>query len=239
MSEYKSSEYNSSKNSYNSAYLSNKLKKNNSLYLNSSKNKNSNKKYSYFDVYKQIKEEMKIDDSVKIPKKFNNKKRKKIIDQLYLKNTNQFDDYLKNNYSYVDLQGTKELDNIQQNHISTEVENNQLHWKNMIPGLKYRNPELNKNRQKLNYTPIPIYSNTSNMNEYQKNELKKAIDKAVFIRKTEYTHAFPPPISEQDKNQQYKTISMLQLINSAKIIQKWYRKIKNNKEFKNINKRIN
>ena len=106
----------------------------------------------------------------------------------------------------------------------------------MIPGLKYRNPELNKNRQKLNYTPIPIYSNSSNMNEYQKNELKKAIDKAVFIRKTEYTHAFPPPISEQDKNQQYKTISMLQLINSAKIIQKWYRKIKNNKEIKNINK---
>ena len=51
MSEYKSSEYNSSENSYNSTYLANKLKKNNSLYFNSSKNKNSNKKYSYFDVY--------------------------------------------------------------------------------------------------------------------------------------------------------------------------------------------
>ena len=180
MNEYKSSKYNYLKNSYNYKNLSNKLKKNKSLYPNSYEDKKSRQNISYFKIYRQIKEEMKMNDSFQSTKNnLNDQKRKNKKDELYLESTNKIDDYIKNNYSFKISLETKELDNIYKKDFPLEVENNQNYFKYIIPQLKYKNHPKSK---QISISPAP---NTDNMNDFQKNTLKsKPIKKKNSLEKS-------------------------------------------------------
>ena len=230
----KSSTSNSLKNSY--KYDGNDI---DDSYIYDFNNKNTVKKLKYFDIYNQIKEEMKQNTSNDKNKK-NKFKKTKIIDDLYIKNTDLINNYLEGNYSIIDVEGTKELDGVEKKNLAKEVKNNQSHWRQKIlgSGLQYRNPELNKKCKKLNYTPIPINIDNETMNNLQKNELDKAKHKAKYTRIMEYTHAYPPPLSEEDYLRQKQKRELiirkrLDIINKAKIIQNWYRWIK---KYRNLKK---
>ena len=178
------------------------------------------KHLKYFDIYNQIKEE--------ITKNYKDKK-----------NANK-------NYSNIEIQGTKDLEGIYKKDLTSQVKNNQNNFIQNMP-LKYRNPELNKNCKKVNFTPIPYMPNKELMTSLEKKEFEKAIQKVIFIRKMEYTHAKPPPksfgdnnyIKKNEKNIGYKINNILK---AAKLIQKWYRFIKkirkNTKKTKNKNRYI-
>ena len=227
-------------NSYYSKYQNDSNYKNNSSYFDSSYNNTDIRKLKYYDIQKQIKEEIKKNNINKKAKNETNKRRNQ-IDDLYLKSTNQINKYLKDNYLNIEISGTKELEGINKKDLEYEVKQNQLHWTKMSPGLKYRSPELNKDCERLNFTPIPYNSHINEMNNYQKKEYDKAIKNAVSTRKMEYTHAHPPltPESEKrkkNKKEQYLKTKLL-LEDNAKIIQKWYRYIKKNKA-KKENKKI-
>ena len=227
-------------NSYFSEYQNDSNYINDSSYFDSSYNNTDIRKVKYYDIQKQVKEEIKKNNINKKTKNKTNKKRNQ-IDDLYLKSTNQMNKYLKDNYSNIEISGTKELEGINKKDLENEVKQNQLHWTKMSPGLKYRSPELNKNCEKLNYTPIPYNSHINEMNNYQKKEYDKAIKNAVYIRKVEYTHAHPslsPEEEERKKNKKEKYLkNKLLKEDNAKIIQRWYRYIKNNK-IRKENKKI-
>ena len=185
------------------------------IYSNSSNNKNKNKKTRYFDVYRQIKEEMNNSNSKNKTKK-RNKKKKKLIDEIYLKNTEMIDNYIESNYPNLEVQGTTNLEGIEKKDLAKKIKNNQSYWIEQIPGLRYRNPELNKNRKRPNLTPIPFNSDMNEMNNYQKKELDRIIREAINARKTEYTHASPPLNSQENiyqKNQKKIMINQWLIIN--------------------------
>ena len=235
MSDNKSSSNNQSYNSFFSEYQKKNLYKNDSLFSYSSNNKNNIQSTKYFDVYKQVKEEMKQNNSGKNPKNKNLKKNQ-LLYNLYLKNANQIDNYIQNNYPNITLEGTKNLDGINEVDLANEIKNNQSHWREMNQGLKYRNPELNKNCEKLNLTPIPINKDIDQMNEYEKREFEKTKKNAVFMRKMEYTHAKPVPITEEyinNKNRKEMILKYMTL-NKIKIIQRWFRKYRNIKNEKEL-----
>ena len=194
----------------------------------------------YFDVYKQVKEEMKQNNSGRNTKN-KNLNRNQLLYNLYLKNAKQIDNYIENNYPNITLEGTKNLDGLQKKDLANEIKNNQSHWREMNQGLKYRNPELNKNCEQLNLTPIPINKDIDQMNEYQKNEFEKAKKNAVFMRKMEYRHAKPIPITEEyiNNKKRKEMIFKYMTINKIKIIQRWYRKYSNIKKEKELLKNKN
>ena len=205
------------------------------------------KHLKYFDIYNQIKEE--ITKNYKDKKNANTAKdlkREYLLDNLYLKNTSQINNFYDKNYSNIEIQGTKDLEGIYKKDLTSQVKNNQNNFIQNMP-LKYRNPELNKNCKKVNFTPIPYMPNKELMTSLEKKEFEKAIQKVIFIRKMEYTHAKPPPksfgdnnyIKKNEKNLGYKINNILK---AAKLIQKWYRFIKkirkNTKKTKNKNRYI-
>ena len=199
---------------------------------------NETKRLKYFEIYNQLKEEyMKKSnvDTRKGNKKIKHKKND-LLDDLYTKNTNQINLFYEKNYPNIEIQGTKDLQGINKKDLSSEVKNNQNIFFENMP-LKYRNPVLNKNCKKVNYTPIPYMSTSEKnlMNDYEKKQLDKTIEKAIFIRKVEYTHANPPPnsIGYKYKNKKALLLDELKLIKNARIIQNWYRFIKKNKIMRN------
>ena len=220
-----------SNKSHNSKHSFNQTKTNNKI--------NKTKRLRYFDVYRQVKEEM-LKNNNENNKKDNSldKRKEEILDHLYLKNTSQINDYYKKNYNIIEIQGTRELLGIDKKDLSLQVKKNQNTFIENMP-LKYRNPELNKNRKKVNCTPIPYSPHKDSMYNFEKEELNKAKEKAVFIRKTEYTHANPPPKSIEEifyfQNKKNLLFKRLFIINKVKLIQKWYRFIKKNRNNKNDN----
>ena len=208
----------------------------NQIKINKKGNKgNKTNRLRYFDVYRQVKEEMlKNNNELKFIDCCYKKKKQETLDHLYLKNTSQINDYYKKNYNIIEIEGTKELEGINKKDLSLKVKKNQNDFIENMP-LKYRNPELNKNRQKVNCTPIPFISNKESMYKFEKQELEKTKEKAVFIRKMEYTHAHPPPKSKEEniyfQDSTHLFLSRLFIIKKVKLIQKWYRFIKRNRNF--------
>ena len=192
------------------------------------------KKLKYFEIYNQVKEEMKKNyKDKKKPNTTYGLKRQNLLDNLYLTSTNQINNYLDKNYSNIEIQGTKDLEDIYKKDLSSQVKNNQNNFIEIMP-LKYRNPELNKNCKKINFTPIPYMQHKDNMKSFEKKELDKTIQKAIFIRKMEYTHDKPPPkslgsIEFPTKNEKCCGYYYINIIKAAKLIQKWYRFIKKNR----------
>ena len=226
---------NSSKLSSTSKYSNNS---NNSLKsLNSNKQNTQfkkTKKLKYFEIYNQVKEEIKKNyKDKKKPNTTYGLKRQNLLDNLYLTSTNQINNFFDKNYSNIEIQGTKDFEDIYKKDLSSKVKNNQNNFIEIMP-LKYRNPELNKNCKKINCTPIPYMQHKDNMNSFEKKELDKTIQKAIFIRKMEYTHAKPPPKSSDNiefQNNKEKCFGYyyINIIKAAKLIQKWYRFIKKNR----------
>ena len=226
---------NSSKLSSTSKYSNNS---NNSLKSINSNKQNTQfkktKKLKYFEIYNQVKEEIKKNyKDKKKPNTTYGLKRQNLLDNLYLTSTNQINNFFDKNYSNIEIQGTKDLEDIYKKDLSSKVKNNQNNFIEIMP-LKYRNPELNKNCAKINCTPIPYMQHKDNMNSFEKKELDKTIQKAIFIRKMEYTHAKPPPKSSDNiefQNNKEKCFGYyyINIIKAAKLIQKWYRFIKKNR----------
>ena len=226
---------NSSKLSSTSKYSNNS---NNSLKsLNSNKQNTQfkkTKKLKYFEIYNQVKEEIKKNyKDKKKPNTTYGLKKQNLLDNLYLTSTNQINNFFDKNYSNIEIQGTKDLEDIYKKDLSSKVKNNQNNFIEIMP-LKYRNPELNKNCKKINCTPIPYMQHKDNMNSFEKKELDKTIQKAIFIRKMEYTHAKPPlkssgKIESQKNKEKCFGYCYINIIKAAKLIQKWYRFIKKNR----------
>ena len=134
---------------------------------------NETRRLNYFEIYNQLKEEyMKKSnvDTRKGNKKIKHKKND-LLDDLYTKNTNQINLFYEKNYPNIEIQGTKDLQGINKKDLSSEVKNNQNIFFENMP-LKYRNPVLNKNCKKVNYTPIPYMSTSEKnlMNNYEKKQ---------------------------------------------------------------------
>ena len=204
--------------------LSNSINSNNSLHFNPSiAQKNINRRMKYFEIYKQVKEEMlKNNNESKKANTVNISKRQGILDNMYIKNTSQINDYYNKHYNSIEIKGTKELEGKNKKDILSQIKSNQNNFIQKMP-LKYRNPELNKNCEKVNCTPIPFMPNKETMYNFEKEEFDNTLEKAVFIRKMEYTHAHPPI----DKKNIF--LNKFTLIKKAKLIQKWYRFIRNNR----------
>ena len=227
---------NDSKSSKNTSYQYSYRTENNK---SDSLNDNSLQKYysiknpRYFDIYKQIKEEEK--NKICLHTKNKNKKEgKKLIDYLYLNNIDKYNNYLEDNYQNIDVEGTQSLDNLNKKDIPNAIKKNQLYWKQMInnTGLQY-NLALNKQPKNSNLTPIPTLNNSNQMNDFEKKQFDKAMREARFIRKMEYTTGYPSSKQkEQIKQKLNKDNKKKILINKVKIIQKWYRKMKNIKKEK-------
>ena len=201
---------------------------NNSSNLNKKQTKHNRiKKLGYFDIYNQIKEEMNNKINFTNLNSTYKPRREEILDNLYLKNTTQINNYYSKNYLNIEIQGTKDLEGIYKEDLSSEVKNNQSNFITQFP-LKYRNPVLNKDRQKVNCTPIPFIQNKADMNEYEKKELDKVKRKAIFLRKMEYTHANPPPKPPED-NKKKLLLNKFYIINQVRLIQKWYRFVRKNR----------
>ena len=225
---------------YFSQYLNDNNIINDSYHFNNSYDKNS--KNEYFDSKEQIKEKTNKNNLNKKKEVKIDQKRIKMLDELYLKNTIQLNNFLEDNYSIIEIEGNKNLKGIEKKNLPKEVKNNQSKWINMMPGLKYRNPELNKKYQKLNLTPIPYIPEISQIDKFQKNEIDKAKEKAIFIRKTEYTHALPPEIKKENIRRKHEKNNLINnnfiLKKKARLIQKWYRMIKKNRNFNLKNEKI-
>ena len=205
------------------------------------------RKLKYFEIYNQVKEEMKKNNvDKKKPNTQYNPKRQELLDNLYIKNTAQLNNYYEKNYPNIEIQGTKDLEGIYKKDLSSEMKSNQNNFIENMP-LKYRNPQLNINCEKLNLTPIPYIPNKDSMNDLEKEEYDKAKQKSVFIRKVEYTHAKPPPknnigINFSQNNQKFIGYKINNIVKAAKLIQKWFRFLKkirsNTNKYKQGNKKF-
>ena len=205
------------------------------------------RKMKYFEIYNQVKEEMKKNNvDKKKPNTQYNQKRQELLDNLYIKNITQLNNYYEKNYPNIEIQGTKDLEGLYKKDLSSEIKNNQNNFIENMP-LKYRNPQLNINCEKLNLTPIPYIQNKNFMNDLEKEEYDKAKEKSVFIRKVEYTHAKPPPKNNtgfnfSQNNNECIGYKLNNIIKAAKLIQKWFRFLKkikvNNNKYKKRNKKI-
>ena len=196
----------------------------NSINLNEPNTKfRKTKRLKYFEIYNQVIEEIKK----------NNKDKKK----------------QNKNYSDLEIQGTKDLEGLYKKNLSSQVKNNQKNFKVNMP-LNSLNPKLNKNFSKVNCTPIPYMQNNNLINNLELKEFDKTIQKAIFIRKMEYTHDKPQSKSFGDielskNNEKCFGYYYINIIKAVKLIQKWYRFIRKNRinsnkpKLKNKNKYIN
>ena len=185
----------------NSIYSSNRESKN----LNDSKNIKSKTKQNYFEIKKELKKELELENEKKL-------KKPNFIDNLYLKNKDEVNDFLENNKKTINLIGTKDISDIASSQAIETIKSNQKNWTDKIPGLKYINPEKNKDKEELSLTPLP----EKKMGKYWKNELqKKEYDKAEreakVMRKIEYTHAIIE--GKREKKDPFQNIIKLRVNN--------------------------
>ena len=99
----------------------------NQIKINKKGNKgNKTNRLRYFDVYRQVKEEMlKNNNELKFIDCRYKKKKQETLAHLYLKNTSQINDYYKKNYNIIEIEGTKELEGINKKDLSLKVKKNQ------------------------------------------------------------------------------------------------------------------
>ena len=171
-----------------------------SLNLNTDETKATvTKKRNYFDIYNQIKEEIKKNSNE------SNKANTAIT---------QTNDNSKKRYNTAIIQGTKDLKGINKKYPSKKTKNNSNPFIEKMP-LKNRNHESNKNSKKVESISIPIKDNKDTINKYENEEFDKTEEKTIFKRKMENTYQLPP-------NAKIEFCK----IKKAKLIQKWYRFIK-------------
>ena len=171
---------NQPQNSIKNSISSLNLKPNNYI-----QNPKSKTEQSYFEIKNELKKELGI------TKEKNEKmKKKNFVDNLYLKNKEKVNDFLENNQTNINLIGTKEISDIPSSKTIETIKSNQKNWTNRIPGLKYINPEKNKDKAELSLTPLPEKKMGKLWkNEQEKKDYDKAEKEAKVMRKIEYTHA--------------------------------------------------
>ena len=89
-----------------------------------------------------IKKELELENEKKL-------KKPNFIDNLYLKNKDEVNDFLENNKKTINLIGTKDISDIASSQAIETIKSNQKNWTDKIPGLKYINPEKNKDKAEL------------------------------------------------------------------------------------------
>lgn len=230
---------NSSKLSSKSHQSNNSNKSFSSTYSNKPNTQYKKTKHlKYFEIYNQIKEEItKNYKDKKNAKTTKDLKREYLLDNSYLKSTTQLKNLYDINNPNIEIQGTKDLEDIYKKELTSKVKNNQNNFIHDMP-LKYLNQELNKNCN---------IQNKKLMNSFDNKELDKTIKKAIFITKMEYTHAKPTSKSFgnnnfNEKNEKFFGYKINNILKAAKLIQKWYQFIKkirdNTKKTKNKNRYI-
>ena len=207
----------------NSIYSSNRESKN----LNDSKNIKSKTKQNYFEIKKELKKELELENEKKL-------KKPNFIDNLYLKNKDEVNDFLENNKKTINLIGTKDISDITSSQAIETIKSNQKNWTDKIPGLKYINPEKNKYNEELTLTPLPEKKLGKLWeNEQQKKEYDKAERKAKVMRTIEYTHA----ITDGKKNKRipFEELMKSNIPHKDVIITKNGIKVSNIKNNPNVN----
>ena len=173
--------------------------------IDSNKNEKINRS-SYFEVFNKIKKEYKEEQLKK-----KNKINYNLVDNLYLKNTKEYNNYLTEkkdgNLSIKTKKFFEQKKNIINSDKIKKIKDNQNNWNTRIPGLKYRNPIKNRN---VNLTPL-IEKNRKRLNSMEKKEFYSAERKGVCIRILEYTHAYSKDKitnkkKKNDKKNNIKTI---------------------------------
>ena len=160
--------------------------------LQNFQNPKSKTQQDYFKIKKELENQLQNKD---IKNKRNPKQN--FVDKLYLKNTENINEFFENNKRNINLIGTKEINEVPSSQALETIKTNQKNWTERIPGLKYVNPEKNKYNEELTLTPLPEKKLGKLWeNEQQKKEYDKAERKAKVMRTIEYTHA----ITEGKKN---------------------------------------
>ena len=113
-------------------------------------NPKSKTQQDYFKIKKELENQLENKD---IKNKRNPKQN--FVDKLYLKNTENINEFFENNKRNINLIGTKEINEVPSSQALETIKTNQKNWTERIPGLKYVNPEKNKYNEELTLTPLP------------------------------------------------------------------------------------
>ena len=103
----------------------------------SSSNRDSKKNYNpktkteqnYFEIKKELQKELGLSKD-----KNEKTKKKSFVDNLYLKNKDEVNNYLENNQTNINLIGTKEISDLTSSQTIKTIKSNQNNWTKRIPG---------------------------------------------------------------------------------------------------------